>query len=289
INPGNSGGPLTNFQGRVIGMNTAIATGPRGDSRSSEGQFAGIGLAIPLRMIVPVVNQLIKDGVVRKGYLGLVPGNISAAAAAENQRRGFIGHGVFVRSVEPGSPADRAGLLPGDIITSIGDEDIASNDQLRSVISSTLPGASIKINVWRYDPKLGKGSALSLNVVLEQLSMLRVLGHLPEDQPLDRLEEAGIQRLATSTERLARQMSVDYTPGVMVRELAEDSRYATEMPPGSIITEVAGVPVTSVESMFEQLRQYNLLARSAFSRGGVRLLVKRPDGTMSQPLLYVEQ
>ena len=287
INPGNSGGPLTNYQGQVIGMNTAIATGPRGDRGSSEGQFAGIGLAIPLKMIVPVVNQLIDDGVVRKGYLGLVPGNISQSWAAELQRRGFIGRGVRVRSVEPGSPASRGGLQQDDIITHISDEQVSSNDQLRSVISSTLPGETIEIRVWRYDNNLGKGENLTLSVRLEQLSMLRVLGRVPDDQPLDRLEEAGLARLSTASERLARQFDVDYTPGVIVRKLTDDSRYDSDMPPGSVITEVGGTTVATVGEFFTELRKYNLLARN-FRNGGVRLTVIRPDGTVGNPLLFVE-
>ena len=105
INPGNSGGPLTDIRGRVIGMNTAIATG-RGNS-VGQGQFAGIGLAIPMSMIESVVTQIIETGEVRKGFLGVglmsldtaralgARGNDVLAAVAS----GFRGEGAVVREV----------------------------------------------------------------------------------------------------------------------------------------------------------------------------------------------
>ncbi|MEM7228957.1 MAG: trypsin-like peptidase domain-containing protein [Planctomycetota bacterium] len=287
INPGNSGGPLTNFEGRVIGMNTAIATGPRRDNGLEEGQFAGIGLAIPLRMIVPVVDQLINDGVVRKGYLGLRPSNIGPSMSGQLQAQGFIGKGVRVESVEPDSPAERGGLRRDDIITHIGRDRVSSTDQLRSVISSTLPGESIKIEVWRYDTTIKMGRTISLDVVLETLSTLRVLGRIPEDQPQDRLEELGIERMATASRRLATQAKVPFVAGVIIRELTSDNRYGDDIVPGAIITEVAGVPVKTTNDLLTQLRQYNLLT-PRFGRGGVTVTVVKPDGTTAKPTLYVD-
>ena len=98
INPGNSGGPLTDVRGRVIGMNTAIATGRR--SSLEEGQFAGIGLAIPIDMIVPVVDQLISTGVVTKGYLGIEGENLKDEVLQALELRGFAGRGVKVKTAK---------------------------------------------------------------------------------------------------------------------------------------------------------------------------------------------
>jgi len=282
INPGNSGGPLTNYRGHVIGMNTAIATGPRGNAGSNDGQFAGIGLAIPLNMIVPVVDQLISDGIVRKGYLGLTPGDINRRLAEALQTRGFIGRGVLVRRVEPNTPAERAGLEHDDIITHINDQPVESHSQLRSMISSMLPGSTIDLRIWRYDEGEERGMTMTLPVTLERLSTLRVFGRIPDDQPADRLVEAGIASMDTARRSLTSSMNVNYTPGVIIRQLTADSRYGDEMPPGSIITEVAGVTINSVEKFFEELRQHNLAAGR-----GVPLTVIRPDGSVATPRLFV--
>jgi S1-C subfamily serine protease len=106
INPGNSGGPLTDYRGHVIGMNTAIATGRRND-RMDDGQFAGIGLAIPIEMIEPVVDQLIDTGVVAKGFLGVSVVDPSNTLIQELRLIGYDPRspGLLVGSIDINSPA----------------------------------------------------------------------------------------------------------------------------------------------------------------------------------------
>jgi len=266
INPGNSGGPLTNHRGQVIGMNTAIAT--KREGAFDEGQFAGIGLAIPMDMIEPVVTQVIdNDGVVTKGYLGVEASNLSSQDKQQLRSLGFIGQGVEIRSLQQGMPAARSGLKRGDIITNIGQHEIRSMNQLRSVVSSTLPGQEIDVQVWRPDYEGGTGERLTIPVTLDRLNEIIVAGRLPNDQPTDRIEELGIARMSTASEQLASQYGVDFHRGVLLEQLVED----TSLQRGSIIIEVAGRTVTGTDEFIEALRDHNLVT-------GVPVTLIEPDG-----------
>ncbi|MHC4416650.1 MAG: trypsin-like peptidase domain-containing protein [Planctomycetota bacterium] len=280
INPGNSGGPLTDARGRVIGMNTAIATGPR--ASVDEGQFAGIGLAIPLDMIEPVADQLIETRIVQKGFLGVRVDDLSPAAAQELRRRGFIGQGVRVAGVDLGGPALEAGVQPDDVVTHVNDESVGSVAQLRSVISSMLPGEIAHLRVWRYDPQLEQGRLQTIPVDLTRLDTARLAGIVPPDYPRDRLEIFGIADMATSTPALAARYDVSFHAGVLIKELTPGSQLDGRVEPGSIIVAFMGNPVTDVDDLFDQLGNFNLRRRF-----GVQMTMLLPDGTRADPVLRV--
>jgi serine protease Do len=133
INPGNSGGPLVNMGGEVIGINTQIAT--------NTGAYNGIGFALPSSTAVDVYNQLVNDGRVRRGFLGINPQEITPQIARLNKITD--GQGVLVREMTGGvSPAATAGLLSGDIITAINGQKVKSVRELIRRIAS-LPVGSI--------------------------------------------------------------------------------------------------------------------------------------------------
>jgi S1-C subfamily serine protease len=147
VNPGNSGGPLVNVRGRVVGMNVAIATAA--DARgNSEGQSAGISFAIPLATIESRVAQMISGQPIQSGYMGVI-------VSAEEPR--FIGsvpgnapsRGVVLSDIFEESPAQRAGLLPGDIVLKIDGETVGESQILISLIASKRPGDSAALLVWR--------------------------------------------------------------------------------------------------------------------------------------------
>merc|ERR1712232_741785 len=122
INPGNSGGPLLNARGRLIGVNTMIA--------SPSGAFAGVGFAIPVDSVVRVVQQLVKYGHTKRSYFGVYLAPDHVMQQISSRLRGGL-EGALVLSLEPESPADRAGLQPthwnrrGDLV--LGDEIISVN------------------------------------------------------------------------------------------------------------------------------------------------------------------
>ena len=139
INPGNSGGPLLNMSGEVIGVNTAIFTQSAG--------YQGIGFAMPSNTVVSVYNDLISPShKVVRGSIGIqFRPNLSGAV---NRIYGFK-NGVLVQQVQPGGPADKGGLKPGDIITQIDGRPIKDGDDLVNEIASRRPGSSIRLGFIR--------------------------------------------------------------------------------------------------------------------------------------------
>jgi serine protease Do len=139
INPGNSGGPLVNMAGQVIGMNTAIYT--------ESGSFAGIGFAMPSNTIIKVYNDLIgPEHKVVRGSIGITfQPNLPPAVA---HVYGFT-NGVLVSSVQPGFAADKAGIKPGDIITSVDGQPIKDGNDLVNNISARKPGSTIQLGFIR--------------------------------------------------------------------------------------------------------------------------------------------
>ena len=171
INPGNFGGPLTDHRGRVIGMNTAIATGgTRGGL--DEGQFAGIGLAIPLEMIEPVVDQIIDKGFVTKGFLGV---EVDDLWPVDRRRLAFNGDGALIRNVQPGTPAFTSGVRIDDIVIAVDGAAIESRPQLQSKISSVLPGDTVELTIVRYDDQGQQSAEMTIPVMLTRLDSLKAL------------------------------------------------------------------------------------------------------------------
>ena len=136
INPGNSGGPLVNARAEVVGVNTAIIQ----DSR-------GIGFAINIDDVKLVAAQLIENGFVTRGFLGIRPANITPAIAS---RFGFpVTEGIYLQLVHAGTPAEAAGLLIGDIIVQLGDEPIANTGEMSKFLIAHQPGETVDITFYR--------------------------------------------------------------------------------------------------------------------------------------------
>jgi serine protease Do len=139
INPGNSGGPLLDMNGNVIGVNTAIYTQSAG--------YQGIGFAMPSNTVVSVYNDLISPAhKVTRGSIGIQ--FREGLSSAVNRVYGFK-NGVLVQEVQPGGPADKAGLKPGDIITSIDGRTVKDGDDLVNEIASRRPGSTIRLGFLR--------------------------------------------------------------------------------------------------------------------------------------------
>jgi serine protease Do len=277
INPGNSGGPLTDTRGNVVGMTTAIATG-RGNALG-QGQFAGIGLAIPISMIENVVDQLITRGEVEKGFLGVSSVDVedvrtgrSRAGPMREATARFQGDGAAVEMVTPGSPAEQAGLRAGDVITGIGGQRVASSSQLRTLTAGCRPGETVKVDLWRPNREGDEpGENLSLQVTMGRLS--------PETnmEPLvQTMRNLGLLRLITCTETDAERRHVTFRRGVLVEQVAADSPAAAELPEGSIIFEAAGGPVNNLDDLYLRIMRGVTQGRRGLN---VPVAVQRPDGS----------
>jgi serine protease Do len=140
INQGNSGGALVNLAGEVVGINTWIA--------SRSGGNIGLGFAIPINNAKRAIDEFIAYGAVEYGWLGIVYGG-SLNESVVASLRASSDEGALVGSVYAESPAARGGLLPGDVITAIGDEDIESWSDLVNVVANTQPGQTLRFRVTR--------------------------------------------------------------------------------------------------------------------------------------------
>ena len=278
INPGNSGGPLTDFEGRVIGMNTAIATSRRGSL--NEGQFAGIGLAIPLEMIEPVVTQIIEKGIVKKGFLGVRVAELDVNRAQETF--GFVGSGVLIYRIDEDSPAEHAGVRSNDIVTHVNGKRVSSTAQLRSTIASMMPGDVAELSIYRPDLDAQTGEEMKIAVQLARLDSLRAAGTVPADQDPEQLEPLGIAKMTTSTPAAAARAGVPHRAGVLVQDLVRGSLLERQIAPGTTIVSVRDRPVTNVEVFLALLRHHDL-------HDGVPVGVVDPDGTYREIVLRVLQ
>lgn len=138
INQGNSGGALVNAAGELIGINTAII--------SSSGGSEGIGLATPINQAVDVMNQIIENGKVVRGWLGIEAQTLSTdVIESANLKTG----GVLVTAIMHNGPAENAGLVPGDIMITIDGKNLSSPDQAIETITDLTPGKEVKINILR--------------------------------------------------------------------------------------------------------------------------------------------
>ena len=235
INPGNSGGPLLDARGRVVGLNTAIET--------RSGMFAGIGLAIPINMAVSVTRDLLEDGKVQRGFLGIEMDQIDASMADYlGLERGT---GVIVNSVVADSPAATAGFQEGDAIVSIDDQKITTPAQLRLIVSSHHPGTEVKFQLIRYNHPAKRAEPLELKATLQPLP----------DKPGSRQEEK-------PAEDGSAKPGESFMKGVTIDNLNEEIRQDYDIP-----DDVEGVAVASVDQ--------HSLAAGVLEEGDVIIQINR--------------
>jgi serine protease Do len=156
INPGNSGGPLLDMRGEVVGINTAIA--------SRSGGYQGIGFALPINTAANVYNQIIKNGKVTRGSIGIqfTPSD----DARDLLKANGVTQGVFVQTVVAGGPSDKAGMKDGDIILSLNGKPLTTGDDLVDNVTATPIGQAVELTVLR------DGKRLNLQVIVGNLAQI---------------------------------------------------------------------------------------------------------------------
>ena len=233
INPGNSGGPLVNMAGEVIGINTAIYTGSRG--------FEGVGFALPSTTAISVYNQLVSSGKVTRGSIGVT--------FEEKNRNPILlkelgaPYGIVIEDVTPGSPAAKAGLQPGDVITDVNGQPVRTASDLVNPIAQTPIGQSVQLRFFR--DKQPKEVAAT---VADRSKLFPDVSASSEEQP-DQPEEPaqfGL-RVEELTPDLGRKLGMERVTGVVVTEVepasfAEDILFLR----GDVITEINHTPIGSM-------------------------------------------
>ena len=259
INRGNSGGALVNTQGELIGINSQIL--------SPSGGNIGIGFSIPANMARNVMTQLIEKGEVRRGKLGVTIQGITPALA---ESLGLSGtSGALVGDVESGSPAARAGVKPGDVITAINGESVKDSNVLRNEIAQLQPGTNVKVTVLRD----GKEQVLDAT-----LGALQSAGTNPAGRG-EQGESEGPFGLTVEplTAGRARELGVRATSGLVITDVAANGRAASAgLRPGDVIEQVDRKPVTSGEELKAALNNGTRPALLQVHRGSATLFVAVP-------------
>jgi serine protease Do len=237
INPGNSGGPLANINGEVIGINTMIA------SRSGGNQ--GIGFAMPINTAVKVYNAIIKSGHVTRGSIGIrFRENPDQQQQTDLLRVYGANHGVFVEQVEPDGPADKGGVKPEDVITSINGKPVMRGQDLIDVVADSPIGQPLQVGVVR-DKK-----PMTLNVTVGDRTKIFADQYggakqapSPNGESTQMKFGMSIQPLTTG---LRQQMNLHTNGGVLIAAV-ETGSFADDigLAKGDVVIEMNRQPITS--------------------------------------------
>jgi serine protease Do len=234
INPGNSGGPLLNMNGEVIGVNTAIYTQSAG--------YQGIGFAMPSNTVVDIYNDLIGSShKVTRGSIGIIFNQ--GLSGAVNRVYGFK-NGVVVRTIQPGGPAEKAGLKAGDILLTVDGRAIKDGDDLVNEIASRRPGSSIRLGYMRD----GKQADLTVTIGDRDKVFAELGEHQAETNP-DEKGDAGEAILGIVVHEIPAATAAKlHSPGVMIQSVRTGSFADLQgLQPGLVIVRVNRQPTGTKE------------------------------------------
>jgi serine protease Do len=268
INPGNSGGPLVNLEGKVIGINSAI--------KSGTGGFQGIGLAVSSNLAKTVMAQLLKDGSVHRGYLGVQVAPLSPEVA---KHLGLpSADGVVISKVSPSTPAAKAGLKDGDIVTALAGKAIKDARALQRIVAELPLGQPVDVTLWR------DGVANKLSVTIEEQPRAYGLAAASTESGDQNSESSSLDKFGMTISQLTPERAKklgfsEKTTGVVITEV-ESQGVAAEagLKKGAVILKVDQQPVKTVDEAQSSLEKGSL-------EKGVLLQVKYPDAGIQYFLL----
>lgn len=259
INPGNSGGPLVNMRGEVVGINTAIA--------SRTGGFMGIGFAIPSSMARLVMQEILEHGRVERGWLGVSIQNLDREMAATFNYSDFGSKpGVLVADVVPGSPAEKAGIVSGDIIVEYQGQPVANANALSNAVAATKPGTEVQIRIFRE----GEYQTIPVIVTMRDEEQTAI-----ERSPTQRGETQLGMTVRTLTPELAANLGVEENVrGVVVTEVNPVGRaYDAGIRTGDVILKVGPTDVATTDDFREAIGAAEGPVRLQILRDGMKRFV----------------
>jgi serine protease Do len=251
VNPGNSGGPLLNMRGEVVGINSQIF--------SRTGSFAGISFAIPIDYAFNVADQIMKTGHVTRGRIGVSIQNVSRDLA-DSLGLGKA-DGAVVGSVEADSPASRAGLEAGDVITKIDGRAVEGSADLSRTIRSLKPGSKVALTVWR------SGKTRDVPVTIKDDDATKVASAKTVGKEPAKVDKLG---LAVKEVPAEQKKALKITGGVAV-EAVDGAAQAAGVDLGDVILRVNNTEITGVKSFNEAVAKLDI-------KKPVALLIKSEDG-----------
>ncbi len=254
INPGNSGGPLFNLAGEVIGINSQIY--------SRSGGFMGISFAIPIDVAMKVKDQLQKYGKVSRGRLGVAIQGLDAELAQNFGLDKPVG--ALVASVENGSPAEKAGLAPGDVVLGVNGQKVDNSADLPRIIGEQKPGSVVRLSIWR-DRK-----ARDINVTLGEQAGEK----LAATGGAERKGESASGKLGLTGRALTGQEAARLgVPGGVVVEGLSGPAAKSGLQPGDVIIGVNNQPITGIEQFRKLLDAAGNRFALLIQRGGSRIFL----------------
>ncbi|PID72121.1 MAG: serine protease [Desulfobulbus propionicus] len=265
INPGNSGGPLLNIHGEAIGINTAIF--------SRSGGYMGIGFAIPINMAKSIKQQLLDNGKVVRGWLGVMIQDIN-----EDLAKSFdLDHnsGVLIAEVTDDSPAQKAGLEQGDVLIALDGTPLSDVTDLRNKIAMTPPGSKVKMQVVRN----GKTQTIKVKIGQQPEDMASIGSSAGGTNSL--LGDYGLS-LQNLTPELAEQFGYEDRKGVLIASVDVDSPAGrVGLQSGQLIEEVNRKPVQNLAGLKKVLKRAKsnnqVLLRIRAGSGGSQYIVLRKE------------
>ncbi|WP_440938869.1 Do family serine endopeptidase [Candidatus Pelagibacter sp.] len=241
INSGNSGGPLFDMSGNVIGINTAIL------GRSGN---VGIGFSIPSNSAKIVIDQLIKFGETKRGWLGVriqdVTKEIADVEKLDEPR------GALVASVAPNSPSEKAGVKSGDIILEFNGEKIKQMKELPIIVARTEVGKKVKVKIWRNKKEIIKTITLGRLETSEDFKISEKKEELPKETLIENLK---IKVRKLSDQDIKTRNLPNQTNGLVITSIEKDSPLTGSIEANSIILEAQKKKIRNVEDLNQALKQ----------------------------------
>ena len=260
VNPGNSGGPLLNTRGEVIGINSQIF--------SRSGGYMGISFAIPMDEAMRVSNQLKSSGKVSRGRIGVAIAEVSKDVA---ESLGLSkARGALIRNVEPGAPADKAGLEAGDVILSFNERVIDKSSDLPRIVGDTKPGTKAPIQVWR------KGSQKELSVVVADLEPNEKVA-AKKAEPDSNAAPNNSFGVAVADLTDAKRRELGIKSGVEVQALNEGPLSKAGARVGDVIVRIGDVDIITA-------KQFDIALKALPKNRPVAVFIRRAESTIVIPV-----
>jgi serine protease Do len=255
VNPGNSGGPLFNARGEVVGINSQIYT--------RTGGYQGLSFAIPMETVLRVKDQIVATGQASHARLGVAVQSVNQTLADSFQLERPLG--ALVSSVEPGGPADKAGLRVGDVVQRLGDRPVLDSGDLPAMVGQALPGERTQLGIWR------QSKAVELAVQLGDAND-KVATAVAQADPVARKGWLGLALRPLSP---GEQHSIGISGGLLVERVQQGPAALAGLQRGDVLLAINGAKVTDIAQ---------LQTAVAHAKKSIALLIQRDGDQIFVPV-----